>query len=257
MRTRLRHVLTAGLAAAVLSTGLVLAGTAPAGADTQICDQFGSTTVDGGRYVVQNDEWNDTSPQCVNATDDGFSVTTASHDVPQGGPPAGYPDIYAGCNYGLCTSDSGLPLPVSAFGHPTSTVDYTTTAAGQYDAAYDIWFDTQPTAGGQNDGAEIMIWGNHQGPPQPFGALVGTANFEGATWDVWEGRQDNGIAWNVISYVREQTTNSLDVSLKDFTDDAGSRGYLDSSWYLTSVQFGFEPWVGGQGLGVSDFSYNS
>ncbi|MFG3044745.1 hypothetical protein ACGFZR_07420 [Streptomyces sp. NPDC048241] len=62
------------------------------------------------------------------------------------------------------------------------------------------------------------IWGNHAGPPQPAGANVGTANVAGASWDVWEGRLSNGgISWNVVSYVRQQGTNSLDVRISDFT----------------------------------------
>jgi endoglucanase len=66
-----------------------------------------------------------------------------------------------------------------------------------------------------------------------------------------------GISWNVVSYVRQQTAHFLDIHVKDFTDDAATRGYLQRAWYLTSVQFGFEPWVGGTGLGVDDFSFTA
>jgi endoglucanase len=224
--------------------------------DTQLCDKFGSTHVSGDRYVVQNDEWGDTIPQCITAFDGGFSVDSGWHNLPSG-PPAAYPSIYAGCHYGNCSSGSGLPLQVSAFGDVHSTVDYAV-ADGQWDAAYDIWLDTAPNPTGQNNGAEIMIWGNHSGPPQPFGGKIGTANLAGATWDVWEGRQNGGgISWNVISYVRQQTTTSLDVHLQDFTGDAIARGYAQPSWYLTSVQFGFEPWQGGPGLRVNTFTFTA
>ncbi|MEE4543345.1 RICIN domain-containing protein [Streptomyces sp. V4-01] len=251
-----RRVLAA-LTVLLLGAALALLRPGSAHADTQICDQFGSTTIAGGHYVVQNNEWGDTSPQCITVTGGGFNVTTASHNVPTNGAPAAYPSIYAGCHYGNCSSGSGLPLQVSAFGNPETTVAYHT-AGGAWDAAYDIWFDSSPSPAGQNNGAELMIWGSHAGAPQPAGGKVGTANLAGATWDVWEGRlSGGGISWNVISYVRQQTTGSLDIHIKDFTDDITGRGYMSSAWYMTSVQFGFEPWTGGAGLGVDSFGFTT
>lgn len=247
----------AALTALLLAAALLLFPAGSAHADTQICDTFGSTSIAGGRYIVQNNEWGDSSPQCLSVTGSGFDITTASHNVPTNGAPAAYPSVYAGCHYGNCTSGSGLPLQVSAFGNPQSTVAYHT-SGGAWDAAYDIWFDTSPSPAGQNNGAELMIWGSHAGAPQPAGSKIGTANLAGATWDVWEGRLSNaGISWNVVSYVRQQTTGSLDVHIKDFTDDATGRGYLSSAWWMTSVQFGFEPWIGGTGLGVDNFSFTT
>ncbi|SEN35640.1 RICIN domain-containing protein [Actinacidiphila rubida] len=251
------HRAAAALAVLLLAAAAALLHPAAAHADTQICDQFGSASIAGGHYIVQNNEWGDTSPQCIDVTSTGFAVTTAGHNVPTNGAPAAYPSIYAGCHYGNCSTGSGLPLQVSAFGNPESTVAYHT-SGGSWDAAYDIWFDSSPNPAGQNNGAELMIWGSHAGAPQPAGGKVGTANLEGATWDVWEGRLSNGgISWNVISYVRQQTTGSLDVHVKDFTNDITGRGYMSSAWYMTSVQFGFEPWVGGTGLGVDDFTFTA
>ena len=245
------------VASAVTALGLTATPAFGAPAGVQICDQYGSTHVSGDRYVVQNDEWGDSIQQCITAFDGGFTVDSGNHNLPTSGPPAAYPSIYAGCHYGNCSSGSGLPLQVSAFHDVHSTVDYGV-AAGQWDAAYDIWLDTSPTPQGQNNGAEIMIWGDHAGAPQPFGGRVGTADLAGAAWDVWEGRSNNGgIGWNVVSYVRQQPTTSLDVHVQDFTADAGRRGYVQPSWYLTSVQFGFEPWQGGPGLRVNSFTVSA
>lgn len=254
-RRRRRAVLTWLAAAASAASVIILGPTAQA--DTQICGQYQSLSVSGGQYIVQNDEWNDSIQQCLNVTNDGFQVTSGSHNLSTSGSPAAYPSIYAGCHYGNCTSGNGLPLQVSAFGNPQSSVNFST-ASGQWDASYDIWFDTQPNPSGQNDGEELMIWANHAGAPEPAGSQVGTANIEGATWQVWEARLNNGgIGWNDVSYVRESPTNAITVNLKDFTHDSLSRGYLNSAWYLTSVQFGFEPWQGGPGLGVNSFSFTA
>jgi endoglucanase len=242
------------LAPALAATGLASAPAAHA--DTTLCGPTSSVQVSGGQYIVQNNEWNDTIQQCINATNDGFTVTVGNHNLPTNGAPAAYPSIYAGCHYGNCSTGNGLPLQVSAFDNPQSSVNFNT-AAGQWDASYDIWFDTQPFPSGQNDGEELMIWANHSGAPQPAGSRVGTAFIEGANWDVWIGRGSGGISWNIVSYVRQTPVNAITVNLTDFTNDSINRGQLNSAWYLTSVQFGFEPWQGGPGLGVNSFSFTA
>jgi hypothetical protein len=253
MPSRFPRIAALTLGAATLLAGLVMTVSPPqAAAATQICDKYGSTKIQGGRYVVQNNEWGANDGQCISVTDSGFSVVSGNHNVPTNGAPASYPSIFAGCHYANCSTGSGLPLQVSSFGNVSSSVSYTTTN-GYWDAAYDLWFDPNPNQTGQNTGAEIMIWGAHQGPPQPVGSRVGTVNLAGATWDVWFGN----IGWNVISYVRQQTTTSLNISVTAFTNDAVSRGYVQRSWYLTSVQFGFEPWQGGPGLAVNSFSFST
>ncbi|MER8188273.1 ricin-type beta-trefoil lectin domain protein [Kitasatospora sp. NPDC094015] len=246
----------AAVVAALLMASLSLVGASPAFASTTLCGRTDSVQVAGGKYVVQNNEWGDSIEQCIDVTDQGFKVTKGRHNVSTGGAPAAYPSIYAGCHYGNCSTGNGLPLQVSAFGNPRTSVDFST-ADGQWDAAYDLWFDTGAHPSGQNNGEEMMIWANHSGPPSPFGSKVATVRIEGADWDVWYGRQNNGVAWNTVSYVRQQPTNAITVNIRDFTDDSIGRGYLSPAWYMTSVQFGFEPWVGGPGLAVNSFSYEA
>ncbi|GAA1073065.1 MULTISPECIES: RICIN domain-containing protein [Kitasatospora] len=260
MTSLLRRLRTAigALALLTAAAALPVAAAPPAGAATRLCDTFGSVRIAGGRYIVQNNNWGDSTQQCLSVTDTGFGISSESHNKPTNGAPASYPSVYAGCHYTNCTTGSGLPLQVSAFGNPQTSVGYRTIGSGEWDAAYDIWFDSSPNPSGQNNGAELMIWGNHRGAPQPAGQKVGTANLAGAAWDVWEGRLINGgIGWNVVSYVRQQGTGSLSVNIKDFTEDSANRGYLNRAWYMTSVQFGFEPWVGGTGLAVDSFSFTA
>ena len=42
----------------------------------------------------------------------------------------------------------------------------------------------------------------------------------------------------------------------DFVGHTSTMESIDNSWYLTSIQAGFEPWSGGVGLGVDSFSAN-
>jgi len=252
--TRLRAVLAAaavGLAATV--GALALSGPA-AHADTQVCDKYGSTTIAGGRYIVQNNNWGDSTTQCINVTSTGFSIASASHNLPQNGAPGSYPSVYAGCHYANCSSGSSLPMQASdsRFGGITTSVSMSYPGNGSvYDASYDIWFDPTPRTDGQNTGAEVMIWLNHTGSVQPVGSRVASVSLAGGNWDVWYGNS----GWNVISYVRTSATNSINFRVNDFWSDVVSRGYGQRSWYMTSVQAGFEPWVNGTGLAVTNFSY--
>ncbi|OKI28622.1 hypothetical protein A6A25_30905 [Saccharothrix sp. CB00851] len=246
-------MLTAAAAGAALAlTGLVVAP--PAGAAVEICEQYGSTRLDSGRIIAQNNRWGASTAQCISADGTGFRITRSDHNNATNGVPAGYPSVYKGCHYGNCTTGSGLPLRVADFGDPRGTYDISTPNSGEWNASFDIWFDANANPAGQNYGAELMIWANHRGRPQPIGSKRAAVTLEGAAWDVWIGN----IGWNVISYVRQQPTNLMaNFSLKAFTQDAVNRGQINPAWYMTSVQAGFEPWIGGAGLAVNRFDFTT
>jgi len=256
MSSRSRMVLTALLTAVLSLVGL--SGAQVASASPVICEQYGSTTIQGGRYVVMNNRWGTSATQCIDVTSNGFSVTQADGQTATNGAPKSYPAVYYGCHYGNCSSSNnilspnGLQASDSRFSTISTSVSMSYPGSGTYDAAYDIWFNkSRPsTTTQQNDGAELMVWLNHTGSIQPIGSKVGTANVAGATWDVWYG----SVGWNVISYVRQSPTSSISFPVSSFWNDVVSRGYGSTSWYLTSIQAGFEPWIGGAGLAVTNFS---
>jgi len=250
---RMRGLLTA----LTVSTVFLLIGVVtPAHAAPVICEKFGSTTVQSGRYVVMNNVWGADTAQCIDVNQSGgFTVTQSAHNKATNGAPASYPAIYAGCHYANCSSGSGLPMQATSgnFANVRTSVSMSYPGSGVFDAAYDIWFDPTPRTDGQNTGAEIMVWLNHTGAIQPVGSRIGTANLAGGTWDVWEGN----VGWNVISYVRTSATTSMNFAVSTFFNDSVSRGFAQRNWYLTSVQAGFEPWVGGAGLAVNSFTYTT
>jgi chitodextrinase len=255
MQRIIRTAVTAGLLIASSLAAAVIAA-APAEAAPVICEKFGGTYIQNNTLRVQNNVWGADTAQCIDVNQSGgFTVTQANHNNATNGAPAAYPSIYAGCHYAQCTSGSGLPMQASAsgFGNVRTSVNMTYPSSGTWNAAYDLWFDPTPRTDGQNTGAEIMVWANYQGSIQPVGSQVATVNILGATWQVWYGN----IGWNVVSYRRTSATTSLNFAIDTFLSDAISRGYAQRSWYLTSVQAGFEPWVGGTGLAVNSFSYTT
>ena len=213
--------------------------------------------VDGGVYMVQNNEWGSGARECLAVgRRGGFTVTRFAIANSTSGAPGGYPSIYRGCHWGACTPRSGLPVPVSRLLSPgTVTTSWATAqpVTGAYDVAYDIWFNRAPGTSGQPDGAELMIWLNHHGPVRPFGSRVSTAAIGGRSYDVWFGKQ----AWNTISYSMVTGTTSVrDLDIGQIAADALRRGYIGKSWYLIDVEAGFELWQGGAGLATESFAVN-
>ncbi|GIE93360.1 GH12 family glycosyl hydrolase domain-containing protein [Paractinoplanes rishiriensis] len=247
MRRALRGLMAAGLLAGAAVAALSVAG--PAAADAEICEQYGTTTI-GGRYVVQNNRWGTTAQQCINVTDSGFSITRQDGVGNTSGAPVSYPSVFVGCHYTNCSPGTNLPMQVSRISSASSTINYQYVSGATYNASYDIWLDPTPRTNGVNQ-QEIMIWFNRQGNIQPIGSPVGTATVAGRTWEVWQG--SNG-ANGVVSYLAPSAITSWTFSVLDFINDVRNRGVITNSWYLTSIQAGFEPWIGGAGLGVSGFA---
>ncbi|MEV8377015.1 hypothetical protein AB0P21_30015 [Kribbella sp. NPDC056861] len=236
------------MAAATVAVSLISTG--PAQADTLICQQYGSTTI-GGKYVVQNNRWGTSAEQCINVTSTGFRITSQQGSAPTNGAPVSYPSVYLGCHYGNCSPGTNLPRQVSRISSANTSINYTY-VGGTYDASYDIWLDPTPKTTGVNQ-MEIMIWLNRQGPIQPVGSAVGTTTIAGRSWQVWRGNNGGN---DVVSYVAPSTIASLSFNVLDFVRDVDARTQVTTAWYLTSIQAGFEPWNGGTGLAVTNFSAN-
>jgi len=218
----------------------------------QICAQYGSTTQ--GNYIVMNNRWGTSATQCINVTTNGFQIVQQDGTGNLSGAPVSYPAIYAGCHYSNCSPSTTMPALISAITSATSSVSVSYPSSGTYDAAYDIWInDTTNVSGVQK--TEIMIWLNHTGSIQPVGSNTGTTfSAAGHSWTVWSG---NNGANNVVSYQANPAgVTSLSFDVMAFVRDAMTRGsgFGTTSWYLTSIQMGFEPWVGGVGLAVNSFS---
>ena len=256
------------LAAAALVTGASLTALAlvmvvlpsqGANADpTTLCGGQ-QASVGGGRYIVQNNEYNSGADECL-STDGGadFAVANSNMTNPPGAP-GGYPSIYQGCHWGSCSSGglSTNPIQVANLTPGEVTTSWNTTQPGgtgnRYDVAYDIWFNQTATTNGSPNCAEVMVWLGHDGPIQPYGTAVASGvDLGGTDYTVWEGVQ---TTTPTISY--EMDTPATSVSAMDLypiAQDAVSRGYISKSCYLIAVEAGFELWQGGVGLATNSFS---
>ena len=243
-------VVAAGTVAAIVVTGT------QTGASTLCGEQVRS--VAGGRYVVQNNEYNSTALACITASGGAdFRVKSSSISTATDGLPGAYPSIYQGCHWGHCSSGglAGTPVQVSDLDPGTVTTAWSTSqpGSGSYYAAYDIWFNKTPATTGQPDCTELMVWLNHHGPVQPSGTQIATGvSVGGRLYDIWAGQRP---VWDTISYqMMAGTTSVSGLDIGTLARDAVGRGYLSRSCYLISVEAGFGLWYGGAGLATYSFS---
>ncbi|TVS87221.1 hypothetical protein FPZ47_06460 [Mycobacterium helveticum] len=231
-------------------TGSTGTGTGTGTEDTVITTQYGKTTIENS-YLVQNNAYNNPNGQSIDVSSTGFTITGENGSAPTNGAPLGYPSVYLGTAYGASSPGTPLPEQLSQIHTATSSISYTYPTHGIYDASYDIWLNPTPITTGVNH-QEIMIWFNHQGPIQPVGSPVGNSTIDGRSFTVWDGSNGSN---NVVSYVATSPMNSWNnFNVLGFVDHTETIEPVTNSWYLTSIQAGFEPWSGSVGASVNSFS---
>jgi hypothetical protein len=236
------------------NSGGVTAPAPASGSFSNICDRYGQKDLNG--YFANNNVWNSQAgSQCISMSGTVLTVTSANHNLNPNSPPyapASYPSLVKGCHYNHCTDT--FPRQISAISRMPSTFSIRT-ASGTWDAAYDIWLDPTPRRDGANTGLEIMIWLNYGGTPQPIGSRIATVSIAGANWEVWRSNGNENGSSPTLSYRRSPSATSIsNFDAMAFVNDAVSRGIAQRSWYVTSVQAGFEIWNGGTGLAIQEFS---
>ena len=99
-----------------------------------------------------------------------------------------------------------------------------------------------------------MIWLNHHGPKHPYGSEVASnVSIGGRSYNVWYGGRTG--RYGTVTYTMNSPARSVrNLSLRPFEANAVGRRYLRKSWYLISVEAGFEVWKLGRGLATRSFS---
>ncbi len=251
------RILTAGVTAvavvAVSSSGVTHASSRDSRAFT-LCKTYQHMTVRRGsdQYIVRNDNYGRDKECLANQGQAAnFAVTKSSARASRVEPVA-FPNIFAGCSWGLCSPRSVLPLRADRISSLVTTWHTTTKARGTWGAGYDIWFARKPARSGQSGGAEMMIWLNSRG----FGlntwpvVVIDHVRWHLAHW-VTGG---HGKRWNYIQFRRVASTSKVtNLRVKPFIAAAERYRLIKPRWWLTSVEAGFEIWRGGVGLRTTQF----
>jgi Glycosyl hydrolase family 12 len=113
-------------------------------------------------------------------------------------------------------------------------------------------------ANGQPDGAEVMIWLTERAVPPPAPGTPTVALDGVRYYRIEYGRHEHGIRWPLIIYRRVVPVTSVrNIGLLGFVTDAAAQHQLSMSWYLESVEAGFEIWRGGAGLDSRSFALSA
>jgi len=219
------------------------------------CNSFAVFAVGDG-YNVQNNGFNlQGATQCVTVNSNGtnWSVTTNAN-VPTNGAPSGYPSIYAGCHWGACSPNQhGMPIQYTSITSSPTTWNVTPSPNGNWDIAYDIWFNPNSSTSNNSTGLELMVWINHMGSIQPAGSVVASnVTIGGMTWNIWRSgsTQNSGT----VSYVATSPTNSFNFDLLNIYRDLVNRGYMSSNQWLIDIEAGTEVWTAGSNFATNSFS---
>jgi cellulose 1,4-beta-cellobiosidase len=239
IKHHLGHIVIIGVFGILLSVGYINA------VSDSTSEKFGTIQVKGGEYIVQNNIWGADTPQTVTVPDTNvccFTVSLSGHIQDN---VASYPSIYKGSHWGMTTS-GWHSFRINELSHASFSWNVSSERpSGKYNIAAEAWFSPNlATSEGYSGGGELMIWLDSQGMV-PAGSQVGTFG----SYQVWYGQ----MSWNYICYY-QTGENSVSVNLTDFINDAMSRGYLESSWYLHDIEAGFEICNGGESLTVNSFS---
>lgn len=218
--------------------------------------------VDGVDYGFQNNISTGTG-ECVQAEQGGncggFTVTFPNGSFGSGGnSPSSYPSIIYGWSEVSPNWHGGLQAPkiLSSITSAQTTWDYTGLPS-QGDAAYDIWLSSSNTAvPNSSSGVELMIWTGRAGVNPAGPGQSGTATIGGNSWQVFKANSSNGApgSWGYIAYVNTSASPSVDVNA--FITDAvkNQNMGMSSSWYLWSIQAGWEVYSASSPLTTSQFS---
>lgn len=224
----------------------------PAGG-MRICDQFGSVTV-ADRYIVKSNRWGSrTAVQCIDVSADGFTVTEMSGTADRPSRPIGYPSIYYGCFFSVCTPSTQLPMPIDRIASAVTNARFSRLGAPGENAAYDIWLDSRPGVTTSQQQMELMISfsGSDVSALEKYRA-GGNVTIGGHGWQVFS-LGPWGHGGREVIYLSDPPMAEWQFDVMDFVRDLRARGLVDSSYMLTSVQAGLECWAPCQGAGLDSF----
>ena len=172
--------------------------------------------------------------------------------------PASYPSIVDGWHWGSWNGSytkSGAKT-LSALSSVTSSWSFTPPAGQKWDVSYDMWVASS-TGISAPDGStlEVMVWLDYATgtTTNPIGSkLTNSITVGGTTWEIWYGQTGS---WHTVTYRRTPGTGAVtSLDLLAFLKDAVTHGTGTTSWYLLSVEAGFELFNATSGGSIDSYS---
>ncbi|MGZ5201900.1 MAG: GH12 family glycosyl hydrolase domain-containing protein [Telluria sp.] len=210
------------------------------------CDKNAWPKMAVGDYAVTNNLWGKGSisnfTQCISATSVG---TVENNKAVQTGVTAKWNWSWPDSDFNVKSYAEILyqpqgqpldPIPFAALGALTVKHDVTIDATGDYNLAYDMWVDATKSVGQWPHKAEIMIKLQGTWKDSP---VVDTITVDGVSYDVCV---DNGPSrqWTFLAFTSTTPMPKATIRVKPFVDYLLAKGYLASTDYLSTIEFGSE-----------------
>jgi Glycosyl hydrolase family 12 len=224
---------------ALLTAPLIAAGGLAGGVATAAQAAACTTSAQYGTcsyppYVVNQDEWNETtgSTQTLTATGAGaWKVTTSQ-------PPGAYVRTYPDVSQNLPGDTfSTYNTAVQSF---TDSVSYT---SGTGETAADLWLNGAPgTSSYSSATVEVMVWTDNNGQT-PAGTDTTTATINGQTFQVWECNTSgcvDSLGHIYFAFVLEGSETSGQIHDVDTIGWLVSHGLMSSSLPFNQIDYGAE-----------------
>jgi hypothetical protein len=229
----------------------------------QTSQSWGSLPFGSGECAVVNNTWNSA------AAGDGFEQSVFRADV-AGKKTVGWrwrapwhllprvvsqPEIVCGNKPWdpKTRPDSGFPFRAGTK-RLSAEFDVNLRAHGVYNMVFSLWGVSAVPATRKDITHEIMIW-TVRSNQSPAGQRVDSTTVDGTTYDVYieehqrDASGENANAWTYVAFVAQRPVFRGPLDISAFIDYLLRRGTLNSTHYLTSLEFGNEVC---QGVGVTE-----
>ncbi|QKX55431.1 uncharacterized protein TRUGW13939_02524 [Talaromyces rugulosus] len=207
--------------------------------ETTLCSQYATYT--SGSYTVNNNLWGEDSgsgSQCTYVKSISDSDVSWSTTWNWSG---GSSEVKSYANSQLSGFTKKYLSQLSSIATSVNwSYDNTDINA---DVSYDLFTAADINHVTYSGDYELMVWLGKYGSIQPLGSQIATANVAGITWQLWYGTNGSQKTYSFVAS-SAQTTWSGD--LMDFFNYlAENENFPASSQYLINLQFGTEPFTGG------------
>lgn len=166
---------------------------------------------------------------------------------------------FANITYGLhpgaaASTTTKLPIQVSQTGPQVVSANVKTTCLTTcaFDTTLDVFVMSSNRTLNQDIGTEILVNTERTGTdPNAESVVIGGYTFKVV-------HNGFGSSWNTIQYLAPVGTpiNSIKLDVKDFLNDAATRGWIKTSDYLVSIEFGTEVGFGKGKTEITNFKIN-
>lgn len=215
-------------------------------ADTSTCQLNSKIHLE--KFILHNNLWGksripEANPQlCSFQNENGIGWKWQMPENARG--VIGYPAIQYGSGpWHVTKKTHGFPVMLDSIQHLTADYDAQMWVKGRkYNLAFDLWLSLDYYSRPETVTTEIMVWEEYH-DFRSFGSKVDQISTPFGDYDVMKGYLKNdefGQDWAYFAFIRKEQRNAGKVDLQYLLRYLIENHNVDSSQYLTSVEFGNE-----------------